>query len=509
MENTLKKKGGYGWQEECLDRWEACGCRGIVQAVTGAGKTMLAVKAVRRLYKKQRMGLRIMVVVPTRALMLQWSRILRSVSLDWDFPGMNCKYQIHVVNSARYRLAREILKELREGKPVFLIADECHRYTGTENRKIFEFAPFLAEATGNYYALGLSATIQSTEILELLEPALGGLIFRYSFDKAVSDGVVTEFILFQIAVDFEEDEYQEYDELSEEMQRTRNQLCKKYPILRESGIPFFAFLQSLAGDTKKDAAGGKLARKYLRLSYMRKRLVCMAKNRIICVVQLVQRLDIRKKIIIFSERVEQADMLYEILKLEYGGKIGRYHSKAGKQANENALNSFRNGELSVLVTCKALDEGIDVPDASIGIIMSGTGMERQRIQRLGRILRKSDDKPIACLYYLFIKESMEEKAYFPLRGEYFRAEDLEYMVSGDFCYPRYDKAAEKLLKKLEKKKTDKKMVKEAVRCLDLGKLRGDWLLEKGYIKEKIGRAETEREKNYWIAMLWLVEGKTF
>lgn len=53
-------------------------------------------------------------------------------------------------------------------------------------------------------------------------------------------------------------------------------------------------------------------------------------------------------------------------------------------------------------------------------------MERQRMQRLWRILRKSEKKEIACLYYLFIEESIEEKSYFPIRGEYFQVEDWKY-----------------------------------------------------------------------------------
>ena len=79
-----------------------------------------------------------------------------------------------------------------------------------------------------------------------------------------------------------------------------------------------------------------------------------------------------------------------------------------------------------MITCRALDEVIDVPDAGIGIILSGTGMERQRMQRLRRILRKGREKETACLYYLFIQESAEEKSYFPLRREYFRVENWEY-----------------------------------------------------------------------------------
>lgn len=154
----------------------------------------------------------------------------------------------------------------------------------------------------------------------------------------------------------------------------------------------------------------------------------MAENRILCVRHLLQEINVRKKVIIFSERIEQAEMLFNLLKYDYGGKVGKYHSKAGQQANQNTLERFRNSEILILITCKALDERIDMPDAEIGTILSGTGMVRQRLQRLGRILRKSERKENACLYYLFVRESMEEKTYVPLCWEIFQAENREFSL---------------------------------------------------------------------------------
>lgn len=202
------------------------------------------------------------------------------------------------------------------------------------------------------------------------------------------------------------------------------QLYSRFPLLKKSGGSFFTMLQMIA---KEDTAEiGELARAFLYLSYERKKLVCMAKDRLSCTVELLQKIDVRKKVLVFGESIEQAELLFGELKNIYRDKVGRYHSKAGKQANENALERFRNGEILILITCKALDEGIDVPDAEVGIILSGTGMERQRLQRLGRILRKNGRKKTAYLYYLYVAESMEKKNYVPVRGEYFQVENREY-----------------------------------------------------------------------------------
>lgn len=420
--SAVKADDRYHWQEECLAIWEKNDCRGIVQAVTGAGKTVLAVKAMEKLRQIRGRDLWVAVVVPTRALMMQWNRILRSHFLERD-DSESVAYQIYVINSARYQLARRILARLYEGDTVFLIADECHRYISEENRKIFEFVSHAEKTSGTYCSLGLSATLEDKDSAEMLEAALGRIIFRYSYRKALQEGIIAEFTLIQIALHFQRDEQEAYQELSDRMKTFRKQLYFRYPLLKKGGASFFAVLQTLA---KEENTAGRLAKSYLHLSWQRKRLVCMARNRLFCVYDLLHGPDAGKRVLIFSESIGQAEMLYAMLKDDYGYRVGKYHSKAGKQANENALERFRNREISVLIACKALDEGIDVPDAEIGIILSGTGMERQRIQRLGRILRRSEEKERAVLYYLFVKESTEEKSYFPLRREYFQVEDWEY-----------------------------------------------------------------------------------
>ena len=146
MEEAGVSRELYPWQEECLERWFANNGRGMVQAATGTGKTLLALEAARRLEKKLGEKLRVKVVVPTAALMRQWDRALREYLKEFSYaeaeetPGSlrgriglrgggnqaspDCAYMIYVINSARYELARQILKQLRQGESVLLIADE-------------------------------------------------------------------------------------------------------------------------------------------------------------------------------------------------------------------------------------------------------------------------------------------------------------------------------------------------------------------------------------------------
>lgn len=246
---------------------------------------------------------------------------------------------------------------------------------------------------------------------------------------------------------------------------------------------------------------------YMKLSYKRKSIVCLASARIFCACELISRLPQREKIIVFGERIHQADELYALLQKQFPGRVGRYHSQMGQQANRNALSRFRDGSIRILIACKAIDEGLDVPEASIGIILSGTSMQRQRIQRLGRILRKSGKKEYASLYYLHLTDTVEDHCFLPDADESHIFE-LEYLSdTRDFSNPPYDHAAELLLSDLRQAGADEKALAEAVRCLRLGTVRADWLPGRRNLTARIKEATHISDKNYWICMKKICESQ--
>ncbi|MFQ5759222.1 MAG: DEAD/DEAH box helicase [Candidatus Bathyarchaeia archaeon] len=91
-----------------------------------------------------------------------------------------------------------------------------------------------------------------------------------------------------------------------------------------------------------------------------------------------------------------------------GFEAGIYHSNMDMNVRKRNLREYKSGKTSVLVTCKALDEGLDVPDTSVGIIAAATSSIRQRIQRIGRILRKAPGKNYSLIYTIFIEELEDE-----------------------------------------------------------------------------------------------------
>ena len=176
----------HEWQEECLNLWAQNGYHGIVNAVTGSGKTFLALSALERLESFSDRRLCVKIVVPQTFLAAQWKEeIKRRLNADGSSIGIYCgkrkdanrKYMIYVVNSARYSLARHILSDIERGHSVLLIADECHHYGSGENNHIFDFYKTM-DKNAPYYSLGLSATPEIVNFKAISTP-LGREIFSY------------------------------------------------------------------------------------------------------------------------------------------------------------------------------------------------------------------------------------------------------------------------------------------------------------------------------------------
>lgn len=511
----------YPWQEECLLRWHANHFHGIVNVITGAGKTVLALAA--SAYLKALLAcsadpapLRVRIIVPSVPLALQWAHELKTILPLLGIQNPSCgmyysgrkeapdqDYMIYVLNSARYALARHILADLRRGVHVLLIADECHRCASAENRRIFDFLdPAASEGQipiqQLYHSLGLSATPWTPDYDTVLAPALGKEIYRYTFSSAVRDGHISSFSIYHMGLSFSAAELRQYIDLSDKMNTAYRQLSDSYPYLRGlEQAQLFAALRRLAEQDGEDSP----ASFYLNLSYKRKTVNCMAASRSACALDLIKQLDPAAKILIFGERIQQAEQVYQALSDRYPSRVGRYHSEMTPQAKKNTLEAYRNGSLRILVSCRGLDEGIDVPEASIGIVLSGSSVNRQRIQRLGRLLRRREGKSSACLYYFYIRESSEDGIYLASPDDSFPVCDLFYsMPDHSFSHPAYEEAAVRLLDEGRRLGLDRKQLEELRTCLMSGLVRPDWLESPETCSANKACAKTRREQNYWICM---------
>lgn len=361
------------WQTTALRAWEKAHYRGMVEVVTGGGKTRFALAAASRWLRGKGPDTRVVIIVPTTALQDQWYVNLTmdlgveptSICLWPERKDPSRPFHIMVINTARARF-QEISSHSEE---LLLIADECHRYASEENSRALQ-----VRTTAS---LGLTATAErefDDGLERVLVPNLGPIIYRYSLTEARRDGVVSPFSLANVRVPFSSEEQDRYDKAS-----------------RSLGI---ALSQGDEERAKQIA---------MRRSSISKNAVA----RVTATVALLERLR-GKKVIVFHEDIAMADLISSLLN-DRGHRVVTFHSKIGKDMRRDNLRMFRSSQTDILVCCRALDEGIDVPEAECAILTASTSSHRQRVQRLGRVLRTHSNKDQALVYTIYVSDQEQER----------------------------------------------------------------------------------------------------
>jgi superfamily II DNA or RNA helicase len=365
------------WQQEALLRWKE-GDRGVVAVVTGGGKTLFALACILDLVKRSRDAV-VAIVVPTVALLDQWVVVLTE---EFSAPledialyggGRRAatpkKLNVLVINTAR-----TVSPVIASQYPTFLIIDECHRAASMHNA--------LAMRGDHMATLGLSATPErdfDDLFTQTVVPALGPIIYRYDYNQALADGTITPFTLTNVRVALRPDEQQEYDQYTRRL------------------IPLF----------RQRDAGLNVDDRLQRILQERARVSTSAQMRIPAAVKILEQ-NRYARTLVFHEQIYAANIITQLLR-QRGHRVAVYHSGIGANLRQDNLRLFRRGEVDILVTCRALDEGINVPDASLAVIVASTSSTRQRIQRLGRVLRPASNKTHAEIYTIFVSEPEAER----------------------------------------------------------------------------------------------------
>lgn len=356
MADTILRR----WQVEALEEWQDSSNRGIVSVVTGGGKTVFALACIQS-YKPDT----VIIVVPTVALLDQWwEETSHFFGLGLDEVNVVSgakKIRSGTINLAVLNTASKLGTEKKSGKTL-LIVDECHKAASEKFRA--------ALLVTHQASLGLSATPErqyDDGLQHTLVPALGPIIYHYSYKEALADGVIVPFQVRNIVFEMEEERQQQYNKLTVAISRAVSEF----------------------GPDSPEAVSVMLRRA---------RLMNLSLNRIRLTVRLVAA-HRERRILIFHEDISACNLISETL-IANNIKAAVYHSAIPLKIRAQTLSDFRNGSIQVLVTCRALDEGFNVPETEIGIIAASTATRRQRIQRLGRVLRPAPGKEGAIVYTL-------------------------------------------------------------------------------------------------------------
>jgi superfamily II DNA or RNA helicase len=391
----------YPWQREALATWRKHGHRGLIAAVTGTGKTHIGLEAARE--ELDRHG-RVLVLVPTRELQDQWYERLRSTIRGYRIGRLGGGRDRSlwdddiVVATVQSACRRALLPPDQHG---LLIADECHRYGAETYQRALD--PRFA------YRLGLTATPERSDDAHLvyLEPYFGGPpIFRMDYRRAIAEGVVTRFKLALVGVRFTEHEQQSYDELIETLQDARE-------LLLQAGVPqepfgiFMKVVGEIADDPRDPAC--RIARRYLQAFSRRREVLANARRKTVVVGELARAVERATGTLLFTMTTDHAEHLARVL-VHKGVKAEALHSGLSMGDRRSLLRNFGARQLKALAAPMVLDEGVDVPEADLAIIVAASQTERQMIQRMGRVLRKKADGRLARIAIVYVSQTLEDPA---------------------------------------------------------------------------------------------------
>jgi superfamily II DNA or RNA helicase len=370
-------------QTNALDGWEAAGRRGILEHATGSGKTFTAVLAIRSQIERENPAI---VVVPSRLLLEQWAEelkaefpkatiLLAGASNDtWKSPN-RLKGMTNATRSPGGRIVLATMQtassdrfrsSVVQGNHLLLVADEVHQIGSPENSKILEI-----EAGSR---LGLSATP-----IRYGDPDGTQKIFRYfggvippsfTLTDAIGCGRLVPYEYYPHAVNLTAEEADEWKTLSriitvevakqkDEERGSPNERIKML-LIRRSRI------------AKKAAKKVELAREVLRAEFQE-----------------------GQHWLIYCE---DSDQLTEVLRVLRDDGLNPIEYHSGMTGSRDATMAWFRSYGGPLVSIRCLDEGVDIPVVSHGLILASSQNPRQFIQRRGRVLRKVPGKHIAVIH---------------------------------------------------------------------------------------------------------------
>lgn len=367
------------YQTEAIASWLGHDGRGVIVLPTGAGKTVVALMAIARL------KLRTLVVVPTIELLHQWrASIVEKLRLPKNAVGVvgDGIKEWRAITIITYASAAMPNAELRDIG--LLICDEAHHLPSPS------YATIATRARAPY-TLGLTATPERSDgSTGRLYELLGPVVYRRAPADLSAEGHIAPYIEKRVFVSLSPEEALRYESLMGEWKWF---LSSKRHMLARGGNFF--------GELIKRSGSDPQARRALQAHHQARMIALNADAKIAEVDRLLEQ-HRDDKVIVFSEYNALVDVLSQRLALP------SITYKTAADERKQILDRFRDGSYSKIVTGRVLNEGVDVPDANVAIVVSGSSATREYIQRLGRVIRPK--KTTAMLYEIITRHTGEVRS---------------------------------------------------------------------------------------------------
>ncbi len=370
----LKNISLRSYQEEALQLWIKNNYKGIIALPTGSGKSIIALAAITNT------AVRTLIVVYTKEQAFQWREfLLKYTSIPPNMVGLfySEEKRLSPITIITYQSGFRYINQI---SPYFemIIVDEVHHLPAEKFK-------YIALHSLAHFRMGLSATPEREDGKhEELFPLMGGVVYYKSPSELVEQGYLSPYQLVTVRVKLDKEEILKYKQL--------RQLYSQY----SKGKTFTEILE--------EARRGILESiEALKIHSELRKLIALSKSKINKAVELaIKEYESGNKVIVFTQYIDQARDIAEKTKgLLLIGEMPENERK-------RVLETFKHSPRGILVVTTVGDEGIDIPDANVGIIVSGTGSRRQFIQRLGRLLRPKTKGMYARLYEIIVEKTPEE-----------------------------------------------------------------------------------------------------
>ena len=371
------------YQADALAAWTDADRRGVVEMPTGSGKTVVGVAAIAAV------GRAALVVVPTVDLLGQWHRELSTaLGLPEGAIGRlgGGEQRLEPLTVATYDSAYLRAAEIgdRFGLVVF---DEVHHLGGAGYRDVARLSAAPAR-------LGLTATFERPDgAHEAVADLVGGRVVSLDADDLAGE-YLAEYDVRRLEVELTDAERERY----EAAQGTFVDYLRRSDLELSSGADWQKLVLRSGSDPR--------AREALLAKQEAREVMMNADRKVALLGDLLDR-HRGDRVIVFTAHT---DLVY---RLSERFLLPAITGETGASERERILEAFRSGAYSRVVTANVLDEGVDVPDANVAVVLSGSGSERQFTQRLGRILRPGADGAgragRATLYEVVTAETAEER----------------------------------------------------------------------------------------------------
>ena len=376
MEITLKMKVNEiknREQKKALNNWASNNFIGSIIAGTGFGKSRCAVLACHYALSNNARA-KAIILVPTIQIQDQF---------EDEFHKWDCGDYLDRVDILCYQSAYKLIGNHYD----IVVCDEIHLGLSPEYRKFFK---------NNTYdkLLCMTATIPEEYEYRVILNGLAPIAYQLTLDECVKLKIVAPYKISCVPIKLTSSEQIDYKKINKNFVYWKFQLGQ-----------FDAFNEAkrILGDHRSSSEDRQAAVQFYRCIRERKIIVDFALNK----VKKFQKLILEnsdKKILVFSGANKFTDALCDSV----SPLALSYHSNKTKKQKEDALQKFRDGDINILCSTKALNQGLDIPDANMGIICGLTSKSLSMIQRVGRLLRFKKDKT-GEIIILYVKDSQEEK----------------------------------------------------------------------------------------------------